>query len=270
MGYSWGKQQSSSSVCVSVLTLLLVTLVFFSITTPAYAAERLNPLRGLFMIASQETSETARLTIYGFAPDDVELPYTASFSLPATYKILEFHELDKETGASPKDAVFEVVTAELMHTITVTFQEAHAFIVGCSIEGNFLETGQMGKDTVLVRLYYTPLTDLENLTLAFVSPEGMKGAGKDIVHIGEDDDGNAIYGLEFAEVKAGEETGGSIAFIPIVEEPEDTVEPEAPQQQPWYTRFSELSYVIGLLCLLVLMAIALLIWIIKKSEKRNP
>lgn len=247
------KHAGATKLGLLVLVLLLTVSLFpFS----AFAAS-ITPLESINILAGPNDDGTTRVTFYAAIPTAAKLPATAVFEVPSDFvaqSSLGFDDSNNPVEATPKYTKKNIKGAQ---ELTITFDEGHTVAMAFVIASSIYDPGQMG-DVPLATLECKAPSDLKQLAIGFVTPEGRVGTGKSAVELGKDQDGALIVGQIFENVPKGETKIAQVAF-PTQEAAVEGVAKSVAASRPFWQHPLILGLLAGILVLLVALIIYLLL-----------
>jgi len=150
----------------------------------------------------------------GFLDPSVELPATIEIAIPAGSAVIWFGEPSPDlpiTSAPRFEEPFTMRTEGGFDIYTATLETFHQ----AQIEYNlfFNPVAETEDGNYIIRMEYTPLTDLQALRLITNLPQGSELLDSEgIDWVGINDDGEHEYARTFRDVSAGELVSASIGY----------------------------------------------------------
>jgi len=251
----------------------MVFLLLVSLSALGYA--QTAPLQHMQMYIIDIADEgRSTITVNGVVSDEVALPVTVSFSLPAGFELKMLKGFDTATGEQLDDASYTVAESEASSKYHVTLTAGRGFTAGFDVAGSVYDRGTQMGDSALASMMFVPPNDLESLVVGFVAPsEDYVGAGTDVQLLGESDDGE-IYGIIRENVTGGEIQDFVVAFakrenrdaaFAEIMEAEATAAELARQQTFGYWITSPRGVLSAGVGLALLIAIVLLVVVVRKQ-----
>jgi len=216
-------------MCVCVVGLGLVGV--------SGAAEVTKLTEMQYVVAEDVEVGTSRMTVYGYLLPDSIFPATAHFYAPSDFEFVDIIGLAFENDEPRETDVSATQTIEDngFTRYDVVFAEESIFVATFTLDALMYDTTAMGgpSSASITELEVLPPNNLDYLTIGFVAPEGHVGVGDNIVRLGNDGDGNEVYGVDLTDVSGGEVIITTIAFG-TPPEPNDTASHDAATLSQWY------------------------------------
>ena len=258
-----------------LLILSLILLGFFGAASVAQAAT--TPIKVMNILVWEDTeNKRTTVTVFGFVDLDVSLPAEVSFYFVEDYDLNLLDQLPADTTIVVEQNALEYTAEpsgredfENLTRYSFMLTEGHVFVAGFDIGVSLFEFEEAMGGLPIATFTFVPPNDLLELGIGFVSPDfELVGAGRDIVFIGEADEGE-IYGVVRQDVPGGELQEVVVAFAS--RESRDaqlaaamTSEEATPTAMDWFTTPVGMVTVGSAVVLLV--AVALFIVVMRRNK----
>jgi hypothetical protein len=175
------------------------------------------------------------VTLTGFLPESTPLPATTTVVVASDYRFKDITYLPASASANRKP---EFTTEESGDTVTYTVElvDSSVFAIGFEIDQSIYDPTQM-QGVPIAGLEAIAPSDLKAMVIGLVAPGDYVGEGKEVIFLGEDEEGSRFYGMEFVDVKKGTIEFAQVAFV----SPETVAENrgQAPAESPWFENLSQ-------------------------------
>jgi len=202
-----GKQYRSVLASIAVLIMagaLLLMLPGITEATPEQAepADSITPFEAMSFVLHRVDADSYFAAIRGHLDPEVQLPATVEVALPAGSEIIWFGETPSDGVASGRtfEAPYNVRTEYNLDIYTVTLISYHEVQIEYNLFANpavRLENGDY-----IVRMEYTPLTDLTALSMITNLPVGSTVYDEAIAFLGPNAHGESQFGQIFHNPEA--------------------------------------------------------------------
>jgi len=206
-----------AAVLMATLLLMPVSLVAAELETSEGEAvatpSEITPFDAMTHVV-RRLPNTYFAATTGFLDPSVELPATIEIAIPAGSSVIWFGEPSPDlpiTSAPHFEEPFLVRTEDGFDIYTATLETFHQ----AQIEYNlfFSPVAQAEDGNYIIRMEYTPLTDLQALRLITNLPQGSELLDPEgIEWVGINDDGEHEYARTFRDVRGGELVSASIEY----------------------------------------------------------
>ena len=249
--------------------MVLTVLIYSAIGAYAFAS---TPLEAIQLLVKANLDRTTSVRIAGSIAPDTVLPAETAFYIPIDFFIEDMWEyVVSDDGETLEQVALEHVE-DIDDTgvrISFTLTDGYGFGADMIVESEMYDPTQMGQGTILAALEWMAPDPLSEMLIGFVAPQGYIGTGNEVYLFGEDDEGNSVYGMAFADVEEGEVMRAQVAFVPLTEGSEETtptseLESFGTSVIEWFT---PIRMVLSAASILLLLAILLMTYLVRRRYR---